>query len=55
MRDPFSFSSAQPFVPTTMLGNGEGGTSALLNLVEIDRLRGPQPLASAAPEKAPAV
>jgi len=45
--------SVQPLVPTTMLGNGEGGTSALLNLVAIDRLRGPQPLASTAPEKAP--
>lgn len=31
--------SVQPLVPTTMLGNGEGGTSALLNMMAIDRLR----------------
>lgn len=42
--------SVQPLVPTTVLGTGEGGTSALLNLVAIDRLR-QTPAPTAAPKK----
>lgn len=42
--------SVQPLVPTTVLGTGEGGTSALLNLVAIDRLR-QTPAPAAVPKK----